>query len=922
MKKPHSLVGKLTLLISISLIIIWLITIFTTTYIALNQNQQRVIDNLSRISALKAGLSNQRFSGAERDARELEYHHRLYQSVPGDELLKAQNEDRYFPVNPHICMPDDHQARELSFIQAYGSVCQAYYLDSFILDRRYGIFLQPPLTYSLGYFSHRQDALWQLPLHATHDNIFWGEPQYIPDSGWSVSVAVSSSDTDKVLVGLAVRLDDLLSWDHPGSENTINLWLDNQNHILPFSALPQKQVTSLKPLLLNTHLRDGWQHIPGYLVLRQKLSGPGWQQLVLYPTNETLQRALHIVLGQLPFALAALLLLAGILCWLLHRYLARPLWDFVDIIKKTGPDSLASPLPENRHRELSSISHAYNLLLDALRTQYDTLEKTVTERTHELVIARQQAEQASKRKSRHLTTISHELRTPLNGVLGALELLQMTPVSEKQVQLTDTARQCTLSLLGIINNLLDFSRIEAGQLSLHVETTPLLPLLDQAMHTIQGPGQRKGLTLRTIVGHNVPLHIEVDGTRLRQILVNLLGNALKFTDKGGICLSVKRCEKSLIFAVSDSGQGITASEQREIFEPFFQCHGHQQGTGLGLTISTNLAEMMGGRLELCSSAGLGTCISLLLPLETTYEPECLSGDIAAPLSLHNQLRAWGLNCQEAEQENIFCAEDLNFLPGKLRETVIHALSGKSGNEPHTLPVQPWRLRILLVDDSDINREIVSMMLASLGQDVTLAASGQQALILGRKTRFDLVLMDIRMPDMDGMVCTQQWRQDAAGQDPDCMIMALSANTAPEEISRCKQAGMQHYLTKPVSLNQLANSIATAVEYQLGRDISLQEQDSLHQEAILPLDDAAIRQKVQHSLHQLLSELEQNLYCLKTTSSLLHTLKGCLGQAGLKHQICYVIDLENRIQHGLLLTEDDIAELRHALDSTLAGSSPS
>ncbi len=307
---------------------------------------------------------------------------------------------------------------------------------------------------------------------------------------------------------------------------------------------------------------------PGYLLLRSELKGPGWQQVILYPTSGVLKRSFNIVAAQLPLALTNLLLLAMMLFWLLHRHLARPLWDFVSIIEKTGPGTLSARLPENRHDELGSIARAYNLLLDTFHEQYDNLENIVAERTRELTIAKQQAEQANKRKSSHLTTISHELRTPLSGVLGALELLQLTPMSDKQSQLSNTASQCTLSLLSLINNLLDFSRIESGQLSLHVEDTEILPLLDQAMQTIQGPGQSKGLTLKTFVGHQVPLIFEVDGTRLRQILVNLLGNALKFTDKGAICLSVKRSNDFLIFAVSDSGRGIALADQKAVLSLF------------------------------------------------------------------------------------------------------------------------------------------------------------------------------------------------------------------------------------------------------------------------------------------------------------------------------------------------------------------
>lgn len=914
MKNQHSLVGKLTLLISVGLLIIWLITIFTTTYISLNQSRQRIIESLSRMSHMRVGLSNHRFEGAERDAMSLAQSYGLYRYAPMNTHPAAKSESRYFPVDANICTPQDKQAQDLNFIQVYGTAGQTYYLDSFILDRRYGISLLPPLEHSPDYFIRREHELWQFPRRATHDNLFWGKPEYIPGTGWSVSIAAAGSHD--ILIGLAVKLNDLLSYGQNVSSNDINLWLDEHNHILPFSELTENEHKNLQQLLLNTPLHDGWQKIPGYLVLRSELKGPGWQQLILYPTSGELKRALKVVAEQLPFALTTLLLLAIMLFWLLHRYLARPLWDFVDIIEKTGPNTLFVRLPENRNDELGSIAHAYNLLLDTLYEQYFNLENTVAERTRELTIAKQQAEQANKRKSRHLTTISHELRTPLNGVLGALELLQLTPMSEKQAQLSNTASQCTLSLLSIINNLLDFTRIESGQLSLHVEETPILPLLDQAMHTIQGPGQSKGLMLKTFVGRWVPLILETDGTRLRQILVNLLGNALKFTEKGAICLSVKRRDDFLIFAVSDSGRGISLADQKAVFDPFFQSHGHSQGTGLGLTIASNLAKMMGGWLELRSTEGLGTCISLLLPLGKYHEPEPLVGEIDAPLVLHRQLCAWGLTCEIARQECALSSDDLCFLPGKLRETVIHALSGETSSNTEPLPVQPWRLHILLVDDADINRDIFGMMLASLEQDFTLAASGKEALMLGRQQRFDLVLMDIRMPEMDGMECTQRWRQDAENLDPDCMIMALSANTAPEEISRCKQAGMQHYLTKPVSLNQLANGIAIAVEYQLERDIPLEEQDHSVGEALLPMNDAAMRQKIRQSLHQLLSELEQNLSSLQNTSSLLHTLKGCLGQAGLSPLVCSVIDMENRVQHGLPLAAEEIHELRYALNLAL------
>lgn len=903
----QSLVIKLTLFISINLLIIWLISIFAVTCTSLTQERQRITENLTHLASMRAILSNHRFEGAEQDAKMLVRRYDLPPITLPDKGLANSSESRHFPIDSSVCTPQGKQDKDRIFLQLYGSAGQTYYQDSFILDRLYGVSMLLPRDRSADYFTHRRVTLVDFPQHPTHDNLYWSKPEYIPGSGWSVSVA--AADTQGILAGLAVKLNDLIFYGHPQLGCDINLWLDQDNHLLPFSSAPE----GLRKLLEKVQLRDGWQQIPGYLVLRTELHGPGWQQVVLYPLHSLLDRSLSIIAKQLPLAIGTLVIMAVTLFWLLHRYLARPLWDFVDIISKTGLHSLTTHLPENRQDELGSIARAYNLLLDSLRVQYDNLENKVVERTQALNQAKQRAEQASTRKSTHLTTISHELRTPLSGALGALELLQASALNSQQGGLVETARQCTLSLLAIINNLLDFSRIESGQFSLHIEETALLPLLDQVMQTIQGPAQNKNLQLRTFVGQYVPLHLDVDAIRLRQILVNLLGNALKFTDIGGVNLTVKRHGEQLIFTVSDSGQGISREDQTEVFTPFFQAKGHVQGTGLGLTIATNLAKMMGGSIELYSTPGLGTCVSFLLPLIKYRPPQTLQGQLNAPFPLHRQLLAWGLSCELGRPDEALSADELRFLPGKLYQQVQQILFGAPSATNDNIPVLPWRLQILLVDDTAINRDIVSMRLGRLGQNVITAASSSEALVLGQQQRFDLVLMDIRMPDTDGIECTRLWRHDPANQDPACMIMALSANTAPEEIARCKNAGMDHYLTKPVTLALLANGISIAAQYQLQRNIDLQEQDSQLSSALLSTDDARMRDKIRNSLESQLTEIGLHLHDQKKTRELLHSLKGCLGQADLGELLCCVIEMENRVHRGLLLQKEEIDELHQALN---------
>lgn len=914
MKRKRSLVSKPTLFISLCLFIIWLVSVFAATYASLNQEKHYLIENLTHFSTLRATLTNHRFEGAERDAQTLAHRYHLYHSGAADTAIVDKSESCYLPIDTSACIPKTVQEQARSFIQVYGTAGQTYYLDSFVLDRRYGISLLPPRDHAADYFSRRRTELTELLGTASHHNMYWGEPKYTDNVGWSVSVAATCSHG--TLAGLSVKLSDVLSYGQPFSGSDISLWLDNQNRILPLSQFDKKKTAELQSLFNGITLHDGWQEIPHYLVLRTQLKGPGWQQVILYPKRDIINRAMSIVISQLPFALATLALLALMLFGLLYRHLARPLRDFVDIINKTKRAPLSLRLPENRRDELGSIAHAYNRLLNDLRVQHDNLENTVVERTRELIIAKQQAEQANKRKSSHLTTISHELRTPLSGALGALELLQLTPLCAKQTHLVETARLCTLSLLDIINNLLDFSRIESGQISLHIEQTALLPLLDRAMYTIQGPGKSKGLALRTLVNGNVPLLIDMDATRVRQILVNLLGNAVKFTEKGNITLSVMCNDNTLIFTVSDSGKGIPLADHDAVFTPFFQSHGNIQGTGLGLTIASNLARMMGGWLDLDSSAELGTRISFMLPLGEHCAPAALTGKIAAPLALHWQLNEWGLTCHTAPERNALCADELGFLPGKLYTLVTQITSGITATDTEVIPVQPWRLNLLLVDDAMLNLDIIGAMLRLLGQNVTTASSGREALELGRQQRFDLVLMDVCMPEMDGLECTQHWRQDKDNQDPECVITALSANTAPEEIVRCKQAGMHHYLTKPVTLAHLADGISIAAEYQLQRDVHLQEQDNLMDKAIIDITQPTMRRKIRRSLRVLLSEIEQNLSNQKKTITLLHTLKGCIGQAGIGPLLCNVIDIENRVKQGLPLSREEIAELRHTLDVTL------
>lgn len=919
MENSSSLVTRLTLLLGMTLMAIWLISIAAMAFFSYEDTRQRLVNELTHMASLRADLSNYQFEGAERDAASLISRQTSYQATWRLPIRHTDDDPgNNIPFSSGIC--NAIQSRhDLRIAQAYGTSGQTYYLDSFTIKRKEGITIFRPQAVSNNYLSQRRKELLLLPIFPTHDNIFWGMPTYNPQKGWHVSVA--ACDHTGSLAGFSLKLNELVTDNQPVEQRDINLWLDKSGELLPISQqnIPSHQLHEILRQLKDRNLHDGWQQTPDYLVLRTQLKGPGWQQLVIYPRVGFAWEAAKPALHQLPFALAILLLLTLVLSLLLRYYLAIPLWNFINIIGATGPQAMEPRLPVKRMDELGQIARAYNNLLDTLNEQYDTLEMKVKERTLALAKSKQVAEQANRRKSVHLTTISHEIRTPLNGTIGAIELLQNTPLTSEQYRLAETARQCSHSLLTIVNNLLDFSRIESGQMALSQEKSALLPLLDQAMLTIHSQALSKAITLSTYVSSDVPLALELDKQRLQQILVNLLGNAVKFTQCGHIKLTVVRKGQQLCFTVEDTGCGIDLQLQQEIFHPFIQTHEHGQGTGLGLTIADNLARMMGGNITLFSLPDHGSRFSLNLPFSGNTAVQLFKGEIYAPQPLHHQLSAWGITCQSVssgsvhKQQETFSDKELCYLPGRLYSKVKKHLNGEDQHAssqpqiPHTLPLQPWHMSILLVDDAETNRDITGMMLRQLGHQVTLAESGEIALRIGQTQHFDLVLMDIRMPGMDGLATTRYWRGDVNNQDNRCMITALSANTNPEEKIRASQAGMNHYLSKPVTFSQLAEVLDLAAQFQLERGVTLSPQLSTPR-PLLNLADTSLRLKLSQSLQLLVQQGRESLTHTPTLSHQLHTLKGCAGQAGLIELQDAVIQLEIAIENNELITQQDIDHL--------------
>lgn len=373
--------------------------------------------------------------------------------------------------------------------------------------------------------------------------------------------------------------------------------------------------------------------------------------------------------------------------------------------------------------------------------------------------ARAAAEAANLAKSAFLATMSHEIRTPMNGVLGMTNLLWRTPLNEKQRGYLDKIQVSGEHLLAIINDILDFSKIEAGKIQLASDDFRLADLLRDTWSLMGERADAKGLEQKTACDQP-DIFLRGDQFRLKQALINFLGNAVKFTDKGSVTLACRVVEKTdadylLRFEVTDTGIGITAEQQERIFNAFEQADSSSsrkyQGTGLGLAITQRIAQLMGGDTGVASCPGQGSTF-------------------------------W-LTCRLAK------GEEAKPAPSALVEAA----------EAILLRDYPGR-KVLVVDDEPINRAVAGYMLEDAGLTVDMAEDGQQALMKVQQSHYDIVLMDMQMPEMDGLHATQAIRALAGVENP--VIIAMTANAFDDDRVRCLEAGMNDFISKPFNPEKL------------------------------------------------------------------------------------------------------------------------
>ncbi len=620
-------------------------------------------------------------------------------------------------------------------------------------------------------------------VEAKANGVFYGPIFFFRETEPYMTVGVRATDDGVIVADVNLRfMWDLVSQIKVGKEGNAFV-VDTQGRLIahPDLRLVLKN-TDLSKLPQVANAFAGGQAGAGggsvvtdlagksVLSVHESIVPIGWKVFVELPTHEAYASLYASMVN------SALLLLISLCCaflaaWLLSRRMAYPIRALTDGAERIGSGDLDQRLVIRSGDELQTLGDQFNRMAERLRESYATLEGKVAERTIELAQARDQAieeraeahrarqvaELANETKSRFLAVVSHELRTPLNGLIGVLQLLDNGHLDARQRRWLNTATVSSDTLLALIESILDYARLDAGGEKLELRDFRPDQVVEAAVDLLRPEAESKGLSLDLSMRGDMATYVIGDPVRLNRVVLNLLGNAIKFTGRGGILVDMEfvSADRILNLKVADTGIGIAPDLQERIFEDFVQADNDIArrfgGTGLGLAISRRLARLMGGDLTVSSELGKGSIFTLSIRLD------------------------------RAEQTAV--AEETR------------------------RPVQ--RLTVLLVDDDPVNRDVGQALLSRLGHEAEVASSGAIAVELARSGRFDVVLMDVHMPEMDGIATTRLIRELPLDHPP--RIIALTADMSERTRERLQSNGIHACISKPITLQTVQSALQAGAD---------------------------------------------------------------------------------------------------------------